>query len=205
VPSEPAGRGVDPGRAWDGRDPREHPTLVQEVWTGVRQAAPEAAQETLGIWRRCSSGSMVSFTTSGGPSTSTVSCSTSWSRTGGMPQRPSASSNGCCKGCATSRDASSPTACAAIAQRELPPDVEHHQVRYLNNRAENSHRPTRRRERQMQSFKSSAQAQRSLSAYGMIYGHFRPRRHLMTASDYRRARTKIFRIWQQETCAQVAA
>jgi putative transposase len=67
-----------------------------------------------------------------------------------------------------------------VAQREIMPDVHHRTSRYLNNRAENSHRPTRRRERQMQRFKSSAQAQRFLSAHGMIYGHFRPRRHLMT-------------------------
>ena len=37
-----------------------------------------------------------------------------------------------------------------VAQRRSLPDVEHRQSRYLNNRAENSHRPTRRRERQMQ-------------------------------------------------------
>jgi hypothetical protein len=41
-----------------------------------------------------------------------------------------------------------------VARRQLLPDVEHRQSRYLNNRAENSHRPTRRRERQMQRFKS---------------------------------------------------
>ena len=41
-----------------------------------------------------------------------------------------------------------------VAQRQLLPKVEHRQSRYLNNRAENSHRPTRRRERQMQRFKS---------------------------------------------------
>jgi len=40
------------------------------------------------------------------------------------------------------------------AKRELLPDVEHRQSRYLNNRAENSCRPTRRRERQMQRFTS---------------------------------------------------
>ena len=34
-----------------------------------------------------------------------------------------------------------------VAQRHLLPGVEHRQSRYLNNRAENSHRPTRRRER----------------------------------------------------------
>ncbi len=57
----------------------------------------------------------------------------------------------------------------------------------------------------MQRFKSPEQAQRFLSAHAMIYGHFRPRRHLMTAAQYRRARAKAFRIWRQETCAQVAA
>ena len=51
----------------------------------------------------------------------------------------------------------------------------------------------------------SSHAQQFLSAHGMIYGHFRPRRHLMTAGEYRRARTKAFRIWQQETCVQTAS
>ena len=72
-------------------------------------------------------------------------------------------------------------------------------------RAENSHRPTRRRERQMQRFKSPEQAQRFLSSHAMIYGHFRPRRHLMTAAEYRHARAKAFRTWRQETCVQMAA
>ena len=92
-----------------------------------------------------------------------------------------------------------------VARREVLPEVRHRTSRYLNNRAENSHRPTRRRERQMQRFKSAEQAQRFLSAHGMIYGHFRPRRHLMTAAQYRRARDKAFRVWRQETCVQVAA
>ena len=92
-----------------------------------------------------------------------------------------------------------------IAHRALLPDIRHRVGRYLNNRAENSHRPTRRRERQMQRFKSPEQAQRFLSSHGMIYGHFRPRRHLMTAAEHRRARAKAFRIWRQETCVQIAA
>ena len=92
-----------------------------------------------------------------------------------------------------------------VARREIPPEVRHRTSRYLNNRAENSHGPTRRRERQMQRFKSPEQAQRFLSAHGVIYGHFRPRRHLMTAGEYRRARAKAFRVWRQETCAQAAA
>ncbi len=51
------------------------------------------------------------------------------------------------------------------AKREVLPSVEHRQSRYLNNRAENSHQPTRKRERVMQHFKSAGQAQRFLSAF----------------------------------------
>jgi len=92
-----------------------------------------------------------------------------------------------------------------VAHRALLPETRHRVSRFLNNRAENSHQPTRRRERQMQRFKSPEQAQRFLSSHGMIYGHFRPRRHLMTAAQHRRARAKAFRIWRQETCVQAAA
>jgi putative transposase len=92
-----------------------------------------------------------------------------------------------------------------VAKRELLPDVEHRKSRYLNNRAENSHRPTRRRERQMQRFKSSRQAQRFLSAHGFIYGHFHPRRHWMTATHYRVSRATSFKVWREETCAQTPA
>jgi len=91
------------------------------------------------------------------------------------------------------------------AQREVLPDVRHRTSRYLDNRAENSHRPTRRRERQMQRFKSPGQAQRFLSSHAMIYGHFRPQRHLMPAAQYSRAHDKAFRVWREETCAQMAA
>jgi putative transposase len=89
-----------------------------------------------------------------------------------------------------------------VAQRHLLPGVEHRQSRYLNNRAENSHRPTRRRERRMQRFKSPEQAQGFLFALAFIHGHFHPRRHLMAATAYRAVRFTAFNVWQQETCAQ---
>ena len=73
-----------------------------------------------------------------------------------------------------------------VAQRQLLPKVEHRQSRHLNNRAENSHRPTRRRERQMQRFKSPGQPQDFLSAHSFIFGHFHPRRHRLAATAYRR-------------------
>jgi putative transposase len=92
-----------------------------------------------------------------------------------------------------------------MAQRELLPDVEHRQSRYLNNRAENSHRPTRRRERQMQRFKSPRQAQRFLLSHAFIFGHFRPRRHLVAARGYRMMRSLIFEVWREDTYARNAA
>ena len=97
------------------------------------------------------------------------------------------------------------TAQLSVAQRALLPEVEHRQSRYLNNRAENSHQPTRRRERQMQRFKSARQAQRFLSAHAFIHGHFHPRHHRTTAATYRSARAIAFRVWQEETYAQSAS
>jgi putative transposase len=85
------------------------------------------------------------------------------------------------------------------AKREILPGVEHRQHRYLNNRAENSHQPTRQREQRMQGFKSPGHAQRFLSAYGLIAQHFRPRRHLLPAREYRQEMLQRFQIWQEVT------
>jgi putative transposase len=49
------------------------------------------------------------------------------------------------------------------AKKAVMPGVEHRQHKGLNNRAENSHQPTRRREHIMKRFKSAGQAQLSLS------------------------------------------
>jgi putative transposase len=72
-----------------------------------------------------------------------------------------------------------------IISHILLPQVEHRRSKYLNNRAENSHQPTRRRERRMQRFKSPRQAQTFLSIFGPIYEHFHPKKHLMKAETYR--------------------
>jgi putative transposase len=91
------------------------------------------------------------------------------------------------------------------AMREMLPGVEHRQHRYLNNRCENSHRPTRQRERRMQGFKSAGHAQRFLSAYGPIAQHFRPRRHLLSALEYRREMRQRFERWAEITGTERAA
>src|SRR4051795_9597672 len=85
----------------------------------------------------------------------------------------------------------------AAAKREILPRVEHRQSRYLNNRIEVSHQPTRRRERQMQRFKSARHAQRFLSAQSRIHNHFQLRRHRLSAIEYRAARDLAFRTWHE--------
>jgi putative transposase len=70
-------------------------------------------------------------------------------------------------------------------KREILPGVEHRQHKGLNNRAENSHQPTRLREKKMWRFTSAKHAQRFLSAFGPITGHFQPRRHRLRAREYR--------------------
>jgi putative transposase len=91
------------------------------------------------------------------------------------------------------------------AKREILPGVEHRQSRYLNNRCENSHRPTRQREQCMQGFKSPGHAQRFLSAYGPISQHFRPRRHLVSAAEYREEMMNRFESWAEVTGTERAA
>ena len=93
----------------------------------------------------------------------------------------------------------------AAAKREILPGVEHRQSRYLNNRAEVSHQPTRRRERQMQRFRSPKQAQCFLSTHSRIHNHFQLRRHRTAANEYRAARDAAFRVWRDATGTVAAA
>ncbi|MGW5277816.1 IS6 family transposase, partial [Streptomyces sp. NPDC004044] len=87
------------------------------------------------------------------------------------------------------------------AHREVMPSVEHRSHKGLNNRAENSHQPSRQRERAMKGFRSVGGAQRFLSAFSGISPHFRTRRHLRTAADHRFEMTIRFTIWDQITGA----
>jgi putative transposase len=85
----------------------------------------------------------------------------------------------------------------AAAKRALLPGVEHRQHKGLNNRAENSHQPTRRRERQMKRFKSAGQAQRFLSTHDGINNLFHLRRDHLPAEQYRAARYQAFQTWSE--------
>jgi putative transposase len=92
-----------------------------------------------------------------------------------------------------------------VARRELMSSVEHRRSRYLNNRAENSHQPTRQRERAMNRFKSLRHAQRFLSALSGICAHFRPRRHLLSAAEWRTEMVDRFVVWREVTAPDTAA
>jgi putative transposase len=91
------------------------------------------------------------------------------------------------------------------AKREVMPSVEHRKHKGLNNRAENSHQPTRQRERQMKRFKSAGQAQRFLSAHDGINNLFHLRRHQVPATQYRADCTQAFRVWDEVTGVTAAA
>ena len=68
-----------------------------------------------------------------------------------------------------------------VAHRELMPDVIHDNSQYANNRAEQSHEPTRVRERGMWGFKSVSQAQRFLGAHAAVSNLFNLGRHKVGA------------------------
>ena len=87
----------------------------------------------------------------------------------------------------------------AAAKKDLLPGVEHRQHKGLDNRAENSHQPTRRRERQMKRIKSSGQGQRFLSAHAGINNLFHLRRDHLRAEQYRMAWSRAFHAWSEIT------
>jgi putative transposase len=92
-----------------------------------------------------------------------------------------------------------------VAHRQLIPGVEHRRSKYLNNRAENSHQPTRQRERAMKKFRSPGGAQRFLSAFSGISPHFRPRRHQLTAAQHRHEIATRFTAWNEVIGLRTAA
>jgi putative transposase len=92
-----------------------------------------------------------------------------------------------------------------VAHRRLMRSVEHRRSKYLNNRAENSHQPTRARERAMKRFTSPGHAQRFLAAFSGISSHFRPGRHRLGAQEYRREMTGRFTTWKEVTGTATAA
>jgi putative transposase len=91
------------------------------------------------------------------------------------------------------------------ANNELGLNVEHRQHKGLNNRAENSHQPTRVREKVMRRFKSARQLQRFTSVHGQISNLFMACRYNRNARHKREARAQAFTAWERVSCARMAA
>jgi transposase-like protein len=85
------------------------------------------------------------------------------------------------------------------AIRELGLSARHEQGQRQNNRAENAHQPTRRRERKMQRFKSSGSAQRFLSAHAAVHNTFNVERHLISRKTLKAFRTAAMDQWRSAT------
>src|ERR1700683_3925091 len=87
------------------------------------------------------------------------------------------------------------------AARELGIETRHERGRWKNNRVENSHQPTRRRERKMQRFKSPGAAQKFLSAHAAVYNIFNVQRHLVSAQTHRNFRAAAMNTWRAAVAA----
>lgn len=88
--------------------------------------------------------------------------------------------------------------------KTLAPGAEHRAHKGLNNRAEGSHRPTRRREKIFGRFKSPRQAQRFLFAHDQISILFKPRRYKMAAAHNRQTRRDALDLWAGYAAEMVA-
>jgi hypothetical protein len=73
----------------------------------------------------------------------------------------------------------------------------HRRHKRLNNRAENSHRPVRKRERAMQRFSRRSRRSTSWRRSSAVCNHFRPRRHRLSAGCYRQLMRERFQQWQE--------
>jgi putative transposase len=83
------------------------------------------------------------------------------------------------------------------ALRHVLPNVDHRRHKGLNNRAENSHQPTRQRERVMRRFKSPEQAQHFLGVFGTVGDHFRVGRYRAAATNRRQLLVERHSAWRQ--------
>jgi putative transposase len=73
----------------------------------------------------------------------------------------------------------------------------HSTGRWLNNRAENSHQPFRRRERAMQRFRKSRTLQTFAAVQASLSNHFNLERHLYSRANFKLRRSAALAEWRQ--------
>ena len=84
----------------------------------------------------------------------------------------------------------------SAAMKEIGAADRHQVGGRLNNRAENSHQPFRRRERAMQRFRNIKTLQKFSSVHAQIHNHFTQERHLVTRRIYKQRRTAALAEWR---------
>jgi putative transposase len=82
------------------------------------------------------------------------------------------------------------------ALKELGTEDRRGMGRWLNNRAENSHLPLRRRERVMQRFRRMKSLQKFASVHANVHNHFNSERHLIDRQTYKARRSAALAEWQ---------
>ncbi|XQM05833.1 IS6 family transposase [Burkholderia gladioli] len=93
----------------------------------------------------------------------------------------------------------------AAANTALGLGIEHRQHKGLNNRAEDSHQPTRVREKVVRRFKSARQLQRFASVHGQVANLCMGCRCHRDAQQKRAARAQAMLAWERASCARLAA
>ena len=83
------------------------------------------------------------------------------------------------------------------AMREIGNEARQVTGRWLNNRAENSHQPFRRRERAMAKFRSAKSLQKFASIHASVHNHFNQERHLYSRQNFKHNRTAALAEWRQ--------
>jgi putative transposase len=83
------------------------------------------------------------------------------------------------------------------AMREIGNEVRQETGCWLNNRAENSHQPFRRRERAMAKFRSARSLQKFASIHSSVHNHFNQERHLYSRQNFKDNRAAALVEWRQ--------
>ena len=87
------------------------------------------------------------------------------------------------------------------AMREIGNEARQVTGRWLNNRAENSHQPFRRRERAMAKFRSPATLQKFAAVHASIHNHFNQERHLYSRKNFKLNRSAALAEWRELSAA----
>ena len=83
------------------------------------------------------------------------------------------------------------------AMKEIGNEARQATGRWLNNRAENSHQPFRRRERAMAKFRSAKSLQKFAAVHASVYNHFNQERHLYNRESFKLNRSAALAEWRQ--------